>query len=866
MKSLRQFVLRLSSLLTRRRDERRLKVEVEEHLALLTAANIDAGIPPDEARRQAVLKFGAVEALKEQYRDDRGLLFLEQFVQDTRYAVRTLRRSSGFSTVAVLTLALAIGVTTAMFTVLDALVLRPVPFRAPDELSLIYMGSRTGGRTTVAPSVLRAWRESPGFVGAEGASPDIALVEADGTVVTRGIARVSPGIFDLFGGVRPVRGRLFDLTEGRAGTDDRVLLSEDLWRAVYHGDQSIVGRRITVDGQALLVVGILPSDFRFPKWNTEMWRAVDFAMPTTNASAFPIVYVRFSGKMPRVDALRLAQDAARAADARNAKLEPRVRPLAAEVLDPYYQRAVPFLAGGVMLVFLVLCANVSSLLLARLTERRREFSMRSALGASRARVIRQAFIESSVIGALGILVGIGLAWALIATARGLLPEALLLRTLNPLNIDVRALAIASASGAVAVVVTGLLPAWIGTRVDPIHSLRLSERGGTETRGAQAVTRGLLMAEIALACTLLVGATLLVRSFVNLASTGRGLNSSGVVVAWIGFDRPVFKDPAARLSAVRSVEDHIRQLPSVERIAWSGGRPPSGGRISWGDWKSDVPGAPPVNMFVEIYEAGPEFFELYGIPLVLGRSFQPEDTAQNVLVGERVARTLWPDMNPVGRSFSFEKEHFNVVGVVREIHHPSLDPTVDRPEFYMPFTGVRGQGWINIRCQGTCPNTALVRQQIRAAHPQLTVNDADTLEDMYFEQLAQPRAVAVLGFTFAAIAVLAAAAGLFSVLTYAVGRRKREFGIRSALGASPAQIQRLVMRDGLLVAVTGVAIGSVAAWLLARAIASFQYGVSLNDHSTWLIVFGVITVTTIAASWRPARSATRVSPVLLLKDE
>jgi len=224
------------------------------------------------------------------------------------------------------------------------------------------------------------------------------------------------------------------------------------------------------------------------------------------------------------------------------------------------------------------------------------------------------------------------------------------------------------------------------------------------------------------------------------------------------------------------------------------------------------------------------------------------------------------VNPLGRSFSFQKEHFNVIGVVREIHHPSLDPTIDRPEFYMPFSGIGGQGWINIRCRGTCPGTALVRQQIRAANPALTVNDADTLEDVYFEQLAQPRAVAALGFTFAAIAVLAAAAGLFSVLTYAVGRRKREFGIRSALGASPAQIQTLVMRDGLVVALTGVAIGIVAAWSLARAIASFQYGVSLNDPGTWLVVLGVITVTTIAASWRPARSATRVSPVLLLKDE
>jgi putative ABC transport system permease protein len=866
MRSLAAWLRRLMALTSRQQLERDLDDELAFHLAMREAEHREAGLTASEAALAARRQFGNAAALKEQTRDAWLFSSFESWMQDVRFAARSLRRSLGFASVAVLTLALAIGVTTAMFTLLDALILRPVPFRAPDELSFIYMGTKNGGRGTVAPAVLRAWRDSPAFAAAESASPDIALIETNATVATRVIARVSPGIFDLLGGVRPVRGRLFDSSEGRPGTDDRILLSEDLWRSLYHSDPSIVGRRVTINSEALLVVGILPSEFRFPRWNTEIWRAIDFTAPMTQASAFPMVYVRFAARMPRADALRLAQDAARAADARNAKLEPQVRPLAADVLDPYYQRAVPFLAGGVMLVFLVLCANVSSLLLARLTERRREFSMRSALGATRARVMRQAFVESGIIGALGVVAGIALAWALISAARGLLPDALLLRTLNPLNIDLRALGIASASGVVAVLATGLLPAWIGTHVDPIHSLRVSERGGTDTRGAQAVTRGLLVAEIALACTLLVGATLLVRSFVNLASADRGLDASGVVIAWIGFDRPVFNDPAARLLAVRSVEDRIRQLPGVHQMAWSGGKPPGGGRISWGDWTSDVPGAPAVDMMIEIYEAGPEFFELYGIPLVLGRSFQPADTAQDVLVGQRLAKVLWPDVNPVGRSFSFQEEHFNVIGVVREIHHPSLDPKVDRPEFYMPFSGIRGQGWINIRCRGTCPDTASVRQQIRAAHPELNVYDADALEDLYFEQLAQPRAVAALGFTFAAIAVLAAAAGLFSVLTYAVGRRKREFGIRSALGASPAQIQALVMRDGVVVALAGVAIGSVAAWSLARAIASFQYGVSLNDPGTWLVVLGVITITTLAASWRPARSATRVSPVLLLKDE
>ncbi len=867
MRWLGELYRRLRAMVWRRRLERDLDEEIAFHISMREAEHQRAGLTPREAELSARRQFGNRTHLREQTRDTWLFSSLESWLQDVRFAARSLRRSLGFTTVAVLTLALGIGITTAMFTLIDALVLRPVPFRAPDELAFVSMGGPRGGRLTVAPSVLRAWRESPAFAAAEAAVPDISLIEANGSVVARGIARVTPGLFGMLGGVRPIRGRLFDDSEGRPGTDDRVLLSEDLWRALYHSDPAVVGGRVTIDGKALLVVGILPSEFRFPRWNTMIWRAVDFASDAiTQSSAFPIVYARFAANMPRADAIQLARDTARAADRRNAKLVPMVSPVTAELQDPYYRRAVPLLAGGVMLVFLVLCANVSSLLLSRLTERRREFSMRSALGASRGRVIRQALLETGVIAMLGVVAGIAVAWALISAARTFLPEALLLRTLNPLNIDMRSLVIASGSGLVAVIATGLLPAWLGTRADPLQSLRVSERGGTETRGVQAATRGLLVAEIALACTLLVGATLLVRSFINLAAADRGLDSKGVITATIWLDRPAFRNPATLSLVVRSVEDQIRELPGVHQFAWSGGLPPWGGVISLGDWKSDVPGSPAVHLEVEIYRAGPEFFALYGIPLLLGRPFQPSDTAQDVLVGERLAQALWPDVNPVGRSFSFEKEQFNVIGVVREIHHPSLEPRQDKPEFYTAFSGVEGYGSLNIRCRDACPDVAVVRQRIGAVHPELVISDATPLEDVYFEQLAQPRAVAALGFAFAAIAVLAAAAGLFSVLTYVVGRRKREFGIRSALGASPGQIQALVMRDGLVVALTGVAIGIVAAWSLARAIASFQYGVSITDPGTWLVVFGVITFTTIAASWRPGMNAARVSPALLLKDE
>jgi putative ABC transport system permease protein len=855
----------IRSLLQRRRVAREMDDELAFHIEMETQSNVGSGVSPAEARRQALRDLGGRDQTKEAIRDVR-MTWLDSLSQDVRYAARTLGRRPSAAATAVAMLGLGIGITTAMFTIVDALIIRPVPFHEPHELAFVYMGNDRGG-TTVAPAVLRAWQESPAFAGAESAVPDTALVDVNGAVVARGIARVTPGLFELLGGVQPIRGRVFDSSEVRAGINDRVLLSEDLWRTLYQADPAILGRPILIDGEPLVVIGVLPADFRFPSWDTVIWRAVDFqAMPASLANELPRAYVRFSRTVPREDALRIATDAARAADSRNAELYPRVQPLAGLVLDPYYERAVPLLAGGVILVFLVLCANVASLLLARLTARQREFSMRSALGASRGRLIRQAFVESSVLGALGVVTGIAVAWILVSLSRAFLPEAFLLRTLNPLNIDARALAVTSVSGVVATLVAGLLPAWIGTRTDSETALRITERSGTETRGARAVTRALLVGEIALACTLLVGATLLVRSFINLANAERGLNVNGVLVTSLSLAGPVFPDRVARETAARAIEDQVSQLPGVQHVAWSYGLPPDGGAISFGNWQSDAPGNPVVDMNVDRYRVGREFFELYGIPLLRGRTFEPSDQQGSVVIGERLARTLWPGLDPIGRTFSFLKERFQVVGLVREIHHPSLDARIDRPEFYEPFAGVGSFAMMSIRCGATCPNTAVIRQQVLATHPAVRVVEVQALEDMYFEQLARPRAAAALGFVFAGVAVLAAAGGLFSVLSYAVGRRKREFGIRAALGASPDQIRRVVLRDGFVVALAGIAIGSVAAWSLGRALVSLQYGVTTTDPFTWAIVLGVLGVTTLIASWRPARQAMRADPVLLLREE
>ena len=847
----------LRSLIQRPRVAHEIDDELAFHLDMETQANIDRGMRPEQARRAALRDFAGVAQAREAVREVRTFR-VESVWQDARHATRTLAGHPGFSVTAVTMLALGIGITTAMFTLVDTLILRPVPFRDPEQLAHLWMGSDRGGRIVVSPAVLRAWQHSPAFDGAESAAPATALLEAGETVVTRGIATVTPGVFNMLGGVTPLRGRLFD--QGGATQGDVVLVSETVWRTLYDADPALVGRSISVNRERLTVVGILPGDFRFPSADTVLWRPTDLRRPGETAQA----YVRFAGGLPREDALRLATAAARAADAQNATLRPRVYPLAGSD-DAYSKQAVPLLAGGVVLVFLVLCANVCSLMLARLTMRRREFSMRAALGASRARLMRQAFVESCVLGAAGAAIGAIVAWGFVSVARALLPEPLLMQTLNPLDLDGRALAATSVAGVVATLAAGLLPAWLGTRVDAGESLRVVNRSGTETRGARTLARGLLVLEVAMACTLLIGATLLARSFANLTRADRGLDTTGVTTLWLSLSGNAL-DAAGRTAVTRTLEEEFRQLPGVQQLAWSFGLPPSGGGISFGDWISDAAGSSPLNMTVEQYRVGPEFFSLYRIPIISGRGFAASEAPGNVIVGERLARALWPGLDPVGHTFRFIQEQFTVIGVAREIRYPAIDSRLDRPEFYHAYTEASSTPMVSLRCVPGCPDVAVIRNRLASSHPAVRVQRAALAERNYAAQLAPPRAAAAMALTFAAIAVIAAAGGLFSVLSYGVNRRRREFGIRTALGASPRQIRRVVFGDGLIVAVTGVAIGSLAGAALARGLSSLQYGVTPGDPVSWLLVLGVVCLTTMLASWRPARAAARMDPLVMLREE
>jgi macrolide transport system ATP-binding/permease protein len=862
MRRLRTWLRRLGGALGVNRREREMSDEIESHLQLHIDDNLRTGMTPDEARRQASLSLGGQEALKEAYRDQWRIPLLDHLAQDLRYSVRALRRGTGIAAIAML--AIAIGMSTAMFTLVNALLLRPVPFPHADRLANLHMWTEHGGRTGVSSSVIEAWRRTAGIEAVEGALAGTAVLDVNNQPVVAQAAFVTPGLFEMLG-AWPIRGRLLDPEESHASRGDRVLVSEDLWRSQFQSDAGIIGRTVRLDNSAVVIIGILPRWFHYPEWNSSIWRPLGAEAFDRLTGGDPVAIVRFSPTMVRAEALNVATVAAQAAD-------PRTRPMHAvptELVsaawdDSYYKHALPVLAGAVGFMFLALCSNVCSLLLTRFNARRREFAVCSALGASRRRIAQRALVEAVAISVLGTIGGVSLALLIVAVAHRLLPQKMLAATLTPLTIDAYALLVAILLGVTATLVTGLFPAIVATRSVAASSTGLTERAGTESRTARAVTRGLLIGETSLAVVLLIGSTLLVRSFVNLSRIDRGFDPRGRVAVSIGFDRSIQGRPA-RAVVAEQAEDELRGLPGVQRVAWSSGGPLTYGNLYFYHWRTDRAGAAPVNVQINSAHVGSDFFDIYDIPLIKGRTFGANELRENVVIGDRLAAALWPDMDPIGHTFQATPDlRFRVIGVVKEVRRALV--AEEYVQMYEPRSIDSYGGLLSLKCQTSCPSEGVIRRRLMSAVPGAVVFRVTPMEETYLADLAQPRASATLASLFAAVALITAAGGLFGALSHAVGRRKREFGIRFALGASITAVRGLVLREGLLVVTIGLVAGSAGAWGAARALASVQFGVTVADPVSWAIVLSVIGMTAAIAFWRPARSATRIDPAALLKEQ
>jgi putative ABC transport system permease protein len=802
---------------------------------------------------------------------------MRPFLDDVRSSWRRLIRQPRAVAGTVLLLALAIGVTSAMLAVVDAFLVRPAPFRDPSTLTNLALRGEDGSFIDMDYATARALRDSGIF---EAVMP--AVMNAVGTFETpsgpvhRGGAYASPGTFAMLG-VSPLLGREFVAGEGREGNNGQVLLSESVWRDIFGADRAIVGKTIRIADTPLVVVGVMPASLRFPVRGNGIWRPFDLDAPTAGiARRRPVMFARRQANMPVAETERLATDAVSPLLKQPGRVE--FRPFSAGLLDTYSRESLTALAVGVGLVFLVLCANVANLILARTSSRRHEFGVFTALGASRARLLRQVFLENAAVAACATALGLGLAYVLVAVAQNTLPEDLMWRTLNPLDLDFRAVAATSGVGAIALLVAGLPAAWFGTRADANESIRLASRSGTDTPASRRLTKALLIAEVAMAVALLAAAGLQMRSFQNLVNADRGLDSNRVLLASVRLPVTQFADKASQSATAVLLEERVRALPGVEKTTLASNVPPATGNIYFGtDVKPLIDGAASVRIgLINHYLVAPAFFETFGIQLREGRGFNSSDDANAAVLSERFARALFKDLPAVGERFTLDKETFHVVGVATEIRNSLTDPREDLPEFYQPWYRATEPGatgtvpgstsvTIGLRCAGPCPSQAELRQAVESVSAAITVSDVHLLSADFIKQLARPRVAAIVAGVFSGLALFAAAAGLYGVLAYVVSRRRREFGIRAALGAEPSALRLAVIGDGLRVTSVGVLVGVAAGWTLSKWLASVQFGVTFFDPVTWAAVIAAVVVIAVIASWRPATRAMRVDPSEMLRE-
>ena len=757
------------------------------------------------------------------------------------HAWRAVRHRPGNPTLCALLLALGIGLVTAMFSVVDSMMLRPVPFPDPDRLVRQGFGR-------FEPAVMAAWEASGLFESVEAVSEGaFGLDGAEGLQLTG--AFVTPGVFHMLG-VSPRFGRTFVGRQPQRGAGDEVIISEGIWRSVFGGDRNLLGQQVRMGERSLTVVGIMPGDFRFPTPATVVWRPLDAAP----AQRIVTIYGRLRPGVPRaaVDAPLAAMAAQHATLPANYRGTPPISPVISTSITAPTRQALAVLTGGVMLVFLALTANVVILLLSRLSQRHHEIATCAALGASRSRLLRQIALEHMFIGTIGIALGVTTAWAITAA----FPSYFVFGTLNVVDIDARALGAASLCGSLAALGAGLVPAWMASRHDPAAVLRGAEPGRLPTPSRLA-THGLLVTQIALAAALLVGTTVLIRSFVNLMTTDRGLSVEGVVRIRVSGMDDGFGTAETMAHGLQAVRRAVAEWPEVRSSALSRELPPLS-QGAGGEARAEG---------LDGYRVSPEFFSIYGIAIVAGRAFEHGVSADEIVLGERLAGQLWPGENPLGRLYRIPGAPARrVVGVAREISLPALDAALDRPEFYLPLNSTSRTLYLSLRCNAACPDPQTINERLRRVHPALSGRLVAAGEDAFAAQLTLPHAIAQVSGTFAVVALLTAACGLFSVLSYIARRRRREFGIRQMLGATPSHLRRLVLGHGLRVLTLGLGMGALLGWAAVRLLDSLLFGVNVLDPLTWAAPLVLLILTALAAMWGPCRMAVCVNPVMLIREE
>jgi putative ABC transport system permease protein len=876
---LKVFASRISGLFAKHRREDDLDAELRAHIEALVDAKIKQGLSLDDARAAANREFGGIEQTKEAYRDQRALPAIETVLQDAKFTLRGFKRQPVFTLVAILTLALGIGATTATFSVVDRILFRSLPYAEDDRLVSFGVTAPFESREFMLAPDLVEWRpqQKPfeGVTAVEPGSTDCDLTEQNPERLNCG--KVDAAFLPTLG-LKPMLGRNFSDDEDRPNGPSAALLSYGLWRSRFGGDPGAVGHDLSLDGKPVPIIGVLPPEFEMPTL-----APADLVVPlklgdsTYRGPEIPRLVRTFARLKPGVDVKQATAMLQPLFDASlnfvpaqfRKEVSLRVRSMRDRQVGDA-KAASWILLCAVFAVLLVACTNVANLILARATGRRQELAVRIALGATRARLVRQTMTESCLLGALGGIAGCWIAYLLlrffVSTAPGGIPH------LQQASLDLRALVFTVFASIVSTIFFGLIPAF--QQVDPEMLL------GRDTRSTSRnlLRQTLVIAQIAVSLILLTGAGLLLRSFWRLESVSLGMDTERILTAKI--DLPEYRYPHAtqQLQFFQSLQSRLEGLPGISALALSDTLPPSGGSQATFLSAVQIEGLPAfaggTGGMVGYRFVTPGYFATLGIRVEKGRAFEAADvsgTSKSVILSAALARRLLGDTDPLGKSFLFSQQHDwrTIVGVVGDVKNDGLI-SVGAPEFYLPWKenseGYFRSAHVIVR---TSLSDATIGKWVRAETASIDPTVPVTVEPMTLrvEKLSQrPRFNAIVLTLFAAMGVLLAGIGIYGVVGFLVAQQTRETGVRMALGASPGAILSMVLWNVGRWTIVGAAAGVLGAWFCARLMSSLLFEVTAHDPLPLavavLLLFGVAFL----AAYLPARRATQIDPLIALRYE
>ena len=846
--------------------------ELRDHLDLEAEELRAAGSSPREAIHAARRTLGNTTLLKEAIREVGGWTSLERFTQDLRYGLRLLRRSPGFSIVAILTLALGIGANTAIFSVVNAFLLRPLPFADSSRLMRVWP---TNGSITSYPNFLDWKTQNRSFERMEVYVPrSFNITGGDRPQHVQGL-RTSGGLLQLLQ-VNPIHGRTFVPDEIQPGGDHVVLLSEGLWQSRFARDPGVLGKTVKLNDEVFTVIGILPSTFQFPPDHP-----TDIVLPQPPDPDRGHGFLNVVGRLKPGVTLAQAQVEMDTIAKQQELLYPKQNQKAGvrvlSLRDSYavnFRPALLIFLSAVGFVLLIACANVANLFLARTAGRHKELVLRAALGAGRVRLIRQLITESALLGLAGGAAGLAIAYWGVLGLVTLVRSTFATHALDTASIDGTVLAFTLLLSLAVGMVAGLAPAFGASRLDVNDTLKEGSRGLTGNRRRNRMRATLEVAEIALALVLLIGAGLMIKTFVLLNSVDAGIHPENVLTLNLAIGGKKYAETQARAPFVSEVLHRVEQLSGVQSAAVVTDIPLSGDIDAEGfsiEGRQDP--APDRKLSWNVNIVGPGYLRTLGIPLLKGRDFTERDSASTplvALINQSLARKYWPSQDPIGARISSDKKTWATIrGVVGDVRQGGLgaEPV---PEVYLsylqdPFAWPYLTMLVHTSVD-PMKLVASIQSAIWSVEKDLPITSIKTMEQIRSHSIAQPRLTALLLSVFAALALILAAVGIYGVMAFSVTQRTHEMGLRMALGARASDVLALVVGQGMLLAGAGIVLGLAGAFAMTRVLEKFLWGVRPTDTFTFIVVSLLLVAVALLASYLPARRATRVDPMVALRYE